>query len=784
MRAATTRGEVVDSLTLRARNVAIVGSNAPVTKPASQIESSSGTRACGRLFARYLCVVVTVGSALDSAPAVTSRAVQPPSGTVTFLFTDIEGSTHLWEERPDEMRVWVAEDDALMRSSIAAHGGYVFATGGDGFAAAFGRAGDAVAAAGHAQGALVGVEPIRVRMGINTGEAQERGGDYFGPPVNRTARLMAAGHGGQVLLSAVTAELVPDLVVRNLGEHRLRDLGSPMLVLQLGTGEFPPLRTLDTLPGNLPLQRTSFIGRTREVQELAALVKTERLMTLTGPGGVGKSRLALQVAADAAPEFTDGVWFVSLAALEEGALVAATLLEAFGIPERQGEPNADTLCAWANTREALLIIDNCEHLLSEVAALVDRIAGASAAVTVLATSQAPLGVRGEHVWPVAPFSGSGDAARDSVELFADRARMARADFNLNDQNEAAVVEICARLDHVPLAIELAAARVRGMAPADISLRLDQRLRLLSSSDRAAPGRHRTLDAAVRWSYELLDQTQQRVFDRLSVFAGPFTIEAAEVVVSGEGVDAWEVLDGILALVDKSLVVAGEETGSTRYRLLETMRQFGQANLDAAGDRERYRDRHTGYYADFVLSRRVQLEGSGDLVALDEIEPELENIRVALRQAADDETTSRFEEMFRTLYQLWMTRGRGSEGASWAASLLELPVLDARERILALGVAASVTNPVNLDSARDMAKTAEAIAQSTGAAPALQATAVMGLGAMMQGQTEAAIAHCDRVIAMYPDAYWSGVVFRIGLAFVAATAIIAIGATATLRRTPR
>ena len=209
-----------------------------------------------------------------------------------------------------------------------------------------------------------------------------------------------------------------------------------------------------------------------------------------------------------------------------------------------------------------------------------------------------------------------------------------------------MVEICERLDHVPLAIELAAARVRGMAPADIARRLDQRLRLLSSSDRSAPGRHRTLDAAVRWSYELLDETQQRVFDRLSVFAGPFTIEAAEVVVSGDGVDEWEVLDGILALVDKSLVGRGEETGSTRYRLLETMRQFGQANLDAAGDRELYRDRHADYYADFVLSRRLQLQGGGDLAALDEIEPELENIRVALRQAADDKTTARFDEMFR------------------------------------------------------------------------------------------------------------------------------------------
>jgi len=233
---------------------------------------------------------------------------------------------------------------------------------------------------------------------------------------------------------------------------------------------------------------------------------------------------------------------------------------------------------------------------------------------------------------------------------------------------------------MPLAIELAAARVRGMAPVDIARRLDQRLRLLASNDRSAPGRHRTLDAAVRWSYELLDPTQQRVFDRLSVFAGPFTIDAAEVVVSSDGVDEWEVLDGILALVDKSLVVAGEEPGNTRYRLLETMRQFGQANLDAAGERTRYRDRHADYYADFVLSRRISLEGSGDLVGLDEIERELENIRLALRQTADETTTSRFDEMFRTLYHLWIARGRGSEGTSWGRALLERPVIDARERI--------------------------------------------------------------------------------------------------------
>ena len=257
-------------------------------------------------------------------------------------------------------------------------------------------------------------------MGINTGEVQERDGDYFGPAVNRSARLMAAGHGGQVLLSSVTAELVPDLVVRNLGEHRLRDLGSPMLVLQLGTGEFPPLRTLDALPGNLPQQRTSFVGRADEVKDLAELLATERFVTLTGAGGVGKSRLALQVAAEVVPEFHDGAWFASLAALEEGSLAAATMREAFGIPERQGEAAIDTLCAWASWRESLVVVDNCEHLLADVAEVVDRLGDASATVTVLATSQAPLGVRGEHVWSVAPLSGRGGSSRDSIELFVDR----------------------------------------------------------------------------------------------------------------------------------------------------------------------------------------------------------------------------------------------------------------------------------------------------------------------------------------------------------------------------
>jgi predicted ATPase len=478
------------------------------------------------------------------------------------------------------------------------------------------------------------------------------------------------------------------------------------------------------------------------------LVARERLVTLTGPGGVGKSRLALQVAADVAPVFRDGVWFASLAALEERPLIAGTILGALGVPERQGEPAIETLCAWARTREALVVIDNCEHLLTEVATVVDRVMESSTTIAMLATSQAPLGVRGEHVWAVAPLSRG--ESRDGIELFVDRARMARADFALTADNEHAVGEICERLDQVPLAIELAAARVRGMTPADIARRLDQRLRLLASSDQLAPGRHRTLDAAVRWSYDLLDETQKSVFDRLAVFAGPFTIRAAEAVVSGDGVDEWDVLDGILALVDKSLVVADEAADATRYRLLETMRQFGNANLTAAGTAEVYRDRYGDYYAEFVLSRRPQIHGSGDIAALDEVEREFENIRVALRQAADDHSSSRFEELFSTLFTLWVGRARNAEGASWASELLGRPDGDARARIVALGFGASVTNPASLAAARELAQAAIDLSARTGAAKPAAAMAVMGLGAMMQGRREEAVSCCDRALALRSD----------------------------------
>ena len=346
---------------------------------------------------------------------------QAPSGTVTFLFTDIEGSTRLWEEQPEAMRDLVAEHDARFRDTIEANDGYVVKGRGDGFHAAFSRAGDAVKAAEQLQAATADLPNIKVRIGLNTGEVQERDGDYFGPAVNRAARIVAAGHGGQVLMSSVTADLVPGLTLRNLGEHRLRDLGHPMLIWQLGTDEFPPLQTLDELPGNLPVQRTSFIGRTDEVKELGALVTHERIVTLTGPGGVGKSRLALQVAAEVAPDVPRRRVVRVARRARRGRAGRGNDPRSVGYPRTPGRARGRHVLCMASVREALVLIDNCEHLLTEVATVVDRALEASTTIAMLSTSQAPLGVRGEHAWAVAPLSGPSGASHDSVELFVDRA---------------------------------------------------------------------------------------------------------------------------------------------------------------------------------------------------------------------------------------------------------------------------------------------------------------------------------------------------------------------------
>jgi class 3 adenylate cyclase len=461
-------------------------------------------------------------------------AVGVPSGTVTFLFTDVEGSTRRWEEDPDAMRLAVATHDDLVRGAIQANGGYVFATGGDGFAAAFARTADAVAAAQAAQAALVQLDGIAVRMGINTGEVHERDGDYFGPAVNRTARLMAAGHGGQVLISGVTAELVPGLVLRNLGERRLRDLSSPLLIWQLGTTEFPPLRTLGELPGNLPVQLTSFVGREAELSALTELLAAHRMVTLTGTGGVGKTRLAVHLAADLLDRYRDGVWLVELASVE-GPRALEVIAGAVGVDLRPARTFEDCVIEDLKSRQLLLVLDNCEHIVPEVRRIAELLLHQSPGLSILATSREGLRVPGEQLYSV-PSLDDDSAQR----LFLERARSVDSEFTPGESDQTSVLAICNQLDGIPLAIELAAARVPMFSVTDLVQRVRQRFRLLTGG-RGTVERHQTLRAAIDWSYDLLGLPERVAFSRLSVFAGGCTLEAAEAITAGPDVEANEVL---------------------------------------------------------------------------------------------------------------------------------------------------------------------------------------------------------------------------------------------------
>jgi predicted ATPase/class 3 adenylate cyclase len=609
---------------------------------------------------------------------------------VTFLFTDVEGSTSAWIRNPGAMPAALARHDAIIEKLVAEYDGQVVRPRGEGDSrfAVFLRATDGVVAACAIQIALVEEPwpleaPLRVRMALHTGEADLRTGDYYGPAVNHCARLRAVAHGAQVLVSSVTADLVreglaADITLRDLGEHRLKDLSRPERIFQLvhpdQAAEFPPLRTLDTLPNNLPLQLTSFIGREQAMVEVKRLLGTTRLLTLTGHGGTGKTRLALQVAADVLEAYPDGVWLVELADLIDPVLVPQAVAAAVRVPEEPGRPLLATLTEALRFKHLLLVLDNCEHLVEACARVADTLLRACPTMRILATSREALGIAGEtasgvpslvlpdpqHAEPVELLMQC-----EAVQLFVDRALTVQPAFQATNANALAVAQICARLDGIPLAIELAAACVRVLPAQQLLGRLEDRFRLLTGGSRVALPRHQTLRAAVDWSYDLLTEQEKLLFSRLSVFAGGWTLEAAEAVCAGNGIARDEVLDLLARLVDKSLALVREQPdGTARYRLLESVRQYGWDRLLVAGAAMERRNCHLTHFVAWTEQLDSKLRGPEQLVWLERLEPEQDNLRAALDWAltgGDPEAALRLAGEVRLF---WEARGHRREGYAW------------------------------------------------------------------------------------------------------------------------
>jgi predicted ATPase/class 3 adenylate cyclase len=617
-----------------------------------------------------------------------------PSRTVTFLFTDIERSTELLQRLGDTRYARVlAEHRRLLRAAFRQAGGQEIDTQGDGLLIAFPRAGDAVSAAVAAQRAIhghswpEGAVP-RVRMGLHTGEPRRVAGEYVGIDVHRAARICAAGYGGQILISLTTSALVEGsltkgLRLRDLGTFRLRDLQHPERISQVLhpdlPDEFPALRSLDVVPNNLPRQLTSFIGREREIAEVKRLLSTRALLMLTGSGGCGKTRLALRVAEDLIGTYADGVWLVELAALADPELVLHSVASTLSLREVRGRALLAALLDYLRARELLLVLDNCEHLVTACAELAEALMRSCPRLGILATSREPLGVPGETVWPVTSLSLPERRQVPSVEqlmqyeairLFTERATAIQPAFRLTPANAAVVAAVCRRLDGIPLAIELAAARLRALSVDQIAARLDERFSLLTGGGRTALPRTQTLRGTLDWSYDLLSHKEQALLRRLAVFAGGWTLEAAEAVCTGAGVEQPDILDLLTQLVFKSLVLMDAEEGPVRYRLLETVRQYGRDRLDESGETANARTRHLNWYLHLVEKAERELVGADQSVWLDRLEVEHDNLRAALEWSkgatSDGDAGVRLAG---ALWQFWNVHGHFSEGRGWLEAVL-------------------------------------------------------------------------------------------------------------------
>jgi len=585
--------------------------------------------------------------------------MQAPSGNVTFLFTDIERSSNLWETHPQAMGRALGQHDEMMREVFTENDGYIFKTMGDAFCVAFASALCAVRAAVAAQRRLAVASweetgPLRIRIGLHSGEAEERDGDYFGQTLNRVARILSTGHGGQTLLSRVTAERVreelpPEITLRDLGERRLKDLSKPERIYQVMTGdlpaEFPPLRSLEVLPNNLPAQVTTFVGRGREMAELKRLIGLTRLLTLTGPGGTGKTRLSLQVAADVLERFAHGVWLVELATISDGAQIAEMVANVVDVREEAGRPPIDTLVAALRTRKLLLVIDNCEHVIGDVAKLAEVLLHRCPELTILASSREPLRIDGETIWSVPSLPAPNPereeleedfdtlAALEAVQLFVERAQAILPDFELTTANAPVVAQICWRLDGIPLAIELAAARVKMLPLPQILARLDDRFRLLNAGTRTAQRRQQTLGGLIDWSFDLLTEPERILLRRLTVFVAGRTLEMAEEVCSGDGLEREDVFDLLCALVDKSMVsIEPGPDGEPRYTMLESVWDYADQKLTQAGETATYRTRHLEFFVLFTETVEPSLMGADQQTWIERLNAEHHNVNFALEWA--------------------------------------------------------------------------------------------------------------------------------------------------------
>ncbi len=643
-----------------------------------------------------------------------------PTGLVTFLFTDVEGSTQLWEQHGSEMGTSLALHDQILRTVMEDNGGHVFSTAGDAFAIAFEEGGDAITAGIAVQLALLAATwpgpVIKVRIGIHTGEAQERNGDYFGPVLNRAARIMSAGHGGQILLSSTTAHApgVDRAALGDLGTHHLKDLAEPEHVFEVRHPDLPivsePIRTVDPRRDNLPDYLTSFIGRQAELDELAELIANNRLVTLTGVGGTGKTRLAIEAARQAATVMPDGAWVVELAPLTNPQFVVTAIGEIWGLRPGEGATIEEVVTRYLWPRELLVVVDNCEHLLDGAAEATKLLLDSCPKLRIVATSRESLGIPGESIVRVPSLGLPAAAAQvgdsEAARLFLDRARAVRSGFEPTTEDLAVVDRICSRIDGIPLGLELAAARLRSLSPLELADRLDESFRILSGSAKAALPRQQTLHATIDWSYDLLKPEERTIFRRLAVFAGGLDVAAAEAVCVGDEVEAWQMVDLLDSLVDKSLVIASHDAeAGTRYQLLEPVREFALERLGESNETEQLRSRHAHHYVAVAAAASPSLRGPEQVTWMRRIDRDYDNVRVAFAALLEAGDLAPYFQMSFDLYTYMMQRGMQREGIDLGLAGLEAASddVDAELRIktwyTTARFGAELTRPAGIDHAR-------------------------------------------------------------------------------------